>query len=153
MVFNSYDFWLVFPPVYLLYLALGRRAQNVLLLLFSYFFYGCWDWRFLALLGATTVWDFWLGRRIHAASGLPAKRAYLGLSMLGNVGTLCAFKYYGFFADNLQRLLAVLHVTVSLPVLHVILPLGISFYTFESLSYVIDVYKGKIRPATSLLSY
>lgn len=153
MTFNSLAFLLFALIVYPVYWCSGTRLQNRLLLAASLFFYGSWDWRFLSLLGITIAVDYACGRQI-AASGHPAKRRfYLWLSLGSNLGILGFFKYFNFFQENALRLLASLGIHAQPALLNVILPVGISFYTFQSMSYVIDVYRGITQPARSLPSF
>jgi alginate O-acetyltransferase complex protein AlgI len=149
MLFNSLAFAAFLPVVFGLYWWLGNwkngtRAQNVFLILSGYFFYGWWDWRFLILLFVATAVDYWVGLRLAKYSTAKPPFWVLGVSLAMNLGMLGTFKYFDFFADGLQHLLAGLGVHASLPLLHVMLPVGISFYTFQTLSYTIDVYRGKL---------
>jgi alginate O-acetyltransferase complex protein AlgI len=153
MVFNSLEFVVFFAAVYALYRVLPHRPQNWLLLVASYYFYAAWDWRFLSLLIGSTVVDYsvalYLGRRHDDAH----RRRVLWISIAFNLGVLGFFKYYGFFAENLRVLLDTAGIGVSLPTLQVVLPIGISFYTFMTLSYVIDVYRREIAPTRDLLDF
>jgi D-alanyl-lipoteichoic acid acyltransferase DltB (MBOAT superfamily) len=153
VVFNSLEFVLFFVVFYAIYRVLPHRPQNWLLLVASYYFYAAWDWRFLGLLIASTVVDYsvalYLGRRHDQRH----RRRVMWVSIAFNLGVLGFFKYYDFFAENLQALLSALGVGVTLPVLHVILPIGISFYTFMTMSYVIDVYRRDIAPTRDLLDF
>ena len=123
---------------------LPHRAQNWLLLVSSYVFYAAWDWRFLSLLIASTVVDYAVARYLDALPDGPRRRRVLWISIGFNLGVLGFFKYFGFFAENLDALMRGFGVDASLPVLHVVLPIGISFYTFMTMSYVIDVYRREI---------
>lgn len=153
MLFNSFFFWLFFLTVWMLYWRLPHRGQNWLLLVASYFFYGCWDWRFLGLIFATTTWDFFLARWI-AATEIPGKRrALLVLAITVSLSVLGFFKYYGFFAQELAAWMTTLGLRPLLPTLQVVLPVGISFMTFQSLSYTIDVYKREIQPARNFIDF
>jgi alginate O-acetyltransferase complex protein AlgI len=147
MVFNSIQFVVFFALVYGLYRLLPHRAQNWLLLAASYWFYAAWSWRFLGLLVASTVVDYSVARYLDRQQDPVRRRRVLWISLGFNLGVLGFFKYAGFFAENMQALLAVFGLSASLPVLHVVLPIGISFYTFMTMSYVIDVYRREI-PAT-----
>ncbi len=155
MQFNSYQFALFFAALFPSYwlLANWRRAQNVLLLGAGYSFYACWDARFLALLVLSTLADYACGLWIDRFESRPARRLTLGVSIALNLGVLGYFKYYNFFAESLQALL--LHAGVALPLKHlnVVLPIGISFYTFQSMSYVIDVYRREIKPTRNLVQF
>ncbi|MFN3874711.1 MAG: MBOAT family O-acyltransferase, partial [Flavobacteriales bacterium] len=119
----------------------------------SYYFYGCWDWRFLFLLAFSTVLDYVSGLRIHGARTAAGKRAWLVASMVINLGFLGLFKYYDFFAESFAALMANLGLSVSPPLLKLILPVGISFYTFHGLSYVFDIYHGRIAPNREPVTY
>ena len=146
MLFNSLTFAVFLPIVFVLYwfAARTRNAQNVLLLFASYVFYGWWDWRFLGLLLISTVVDFCIGRILDATEREPRRRALLILSLAINLGILFTFKYFNFFIDSFESLFAAIGLQADFPTLRVILPVGISFYTFQTLSYSIDVYRCKI---------
>ncbi|CAN5609699.1 MBOAT family protein [soil metagenome] len=149
MLFNSFHFAYFFAIVFPTYWLLRNRlkAQNLLLLSAAYYFYGCWNWKFLSLLVISTAVDYCCGLLVERAE-IPLKRKlYLALSMVVNLGMLGYFKYCNFFVDSLQELLARSGIETSLPTLSVLLPIGISFYTFQSMAYVIDVYRRDI-PAT-----
>jgi D-alanyl-lipoteichoic acid acyltransferase DltB (MBOAT superfamily) len=155
MLFNSLAFAYFFAVVFALYWACRRRlrAQNALLLAAGYAFYGCWDWRFLSLLVLSTAVDYACGLAVSRAEA-PGKRALvLALSLAVNLGVLGFFKYCDFFAGSLQVLLDRLGVEASMPLLNVLLPIGISFYTFQSMAYVIDVYRRQIEPTRDLLQF
>lgn len=156
MLFNSPEYAVFLMVVVVGYLHLSHRGQNLLLLAASYLFYAHWDWRFLSLIIVSTAVDFTAGRRIRRARrrGAPAAmRGWLVASLVTNLGILAAFKYHGFFAENLNAVLATVGLETSLPVLNVILPVGISFYTFQTLSYTIDVFRGKIEPIDAPLDF
>jgi D-alanyl-lipoteichoic acid acyltransferase DltB (MBOAT superfamily) len=156
MSFISIDFAILLAICLALYAVLERRAQNVVLLLASYVFYGAWDVRFLLLLWLSTGVDFFVSHRIaraDAAGDAKLKLRWLRVSLCTSLGILGFFKYFGFFAGELQAALARAGVAVDLPTLHVVLPVGISFYTFQSISYAVDVYRGAMRPARSLLDF
>lgn len=142
MLFNSVAFLGFFAIVYAVYLPASTRAQNLVLLLASYVFYAAWDWRFLGLLALSTLIDFHCGRAIE--DGDPAhRRRWLWLSVVTNLGVLGFFKYFNFFVASFAELCAALGVSVSLTTLDIVLPVGISFYTFQTLSYTLDVYRGR----------
>ncbi|MCP4679513.1 MAG: MBOAT family protein [Deltaproteobacteria bacterium] len=147
MGFNSLDFVLFFLVVYGVYVALSRsrHAQNAMLLVASYVFYGFWDWRFCSLLLISTVVDFAIGHSLPRAS-TPRKKLLLTASVTTNLGILCFFKYFGFFAESTADLLALLGFNEMFTTLNIILPLGISFYTFQTMSYTIDIYRGRLSP-------
>lgn len=156
MLFNSVSFAIFLPVVFLLYWFATKknlRLQNILLLVSSYFFYACWDWRFLFLLVFSTFLDYYTGLKIHEASGTGKKRFWLWLSVGINLGFLGAFKYYNFFADSFANGMSLLGVQTNPVMLDFILPVGISFYTFHGLSYVIDLYKDRIKPERDFINY
>ena len=156
MLFNSIEFALFLPVVFLLYwFATGKslKAQNILLLFASYFFYGTWDYRFLFLLMFSTFLDYFTGIKIHEAGSRKRKRIWLWLSITVNLGFLGVFKYYNFFAESFAEALALLGFHADLVTLKVILPVGISFYTFHGLSYVLDLYNDRIRPEPNFINY
>ena len=150
MLFNSVQFMVFFVVVYTLYIALPHKGQNRLLLVASYFFYGMWDWRFLLLLVASTVIDYLCSLGIGRSEKPRVRRALLLVSLVSNLGILGFFKYYDFFAATLQQLLQRLGVHAGIPLLHVLLPVGISFYVFQTLGYVIDVYRRDVAPLRNL---
>lgn len=156
MLFNSPEFILFLPVVFLLYWFVARnslRSQNALLLVSSYFFYGCWDWRFLFLLAFSTALDFYTGLRIHHSREARTRKGWLITSIVINVGFLAYFKYYNFFIESMVEFLSVLGVHPHIETLSIILPIGISFYTFHGLSYVFDIYNRKITPSTNVIEY
>ena len=156
MLFNSVNFALFLPAVFLLYwfAAQGNvKRQNVLLLVSSYFFYASWDYRFLFLLIFSTVLDYSTGIKMHEAKTLAVKRFWFWLSVCVNVGFLGVFKYYNFFAASFADALSLVGVHVNFGTLQVILPVGISFYTFHGLSYVMDIYNGRIAPEKNFIDY
>jgi alginate O-acetyltransferase complex protein AlgI len=155
MLFNSYAFALFFAALFPTYWLLARwpRAQNVLLLGVSYYFYSRWDARFLSLLILSTVMDYCCGLWVARVEDPRRRRAVVALSMALNLGMLGFFKYYNFFAPSLLDALAHAGVSVSPRFLEVALPIGISFYTFQSMSYVIDVYRREIPPTRNLVQF
>ncbi|WP_233578197.1 MBOAT family O-acyltransferase [Tautonia sociabilis] len=155
MVFNSLAFAEFFAVVFVLYWVLRRRlrAQNALLLGAGYVFYACWDWRFLGLLVLSTVVDYGCGLLVHRVKVPRTRRMLLALSMIANLGMLGFFKYCDFFVGSLALLLDRLGIEASPPTLGVLLPIGISFYTFQSMAYVIDVYRREIEPTRDFLSF
>ena len=128
------------------------RLQNRLLLVASYLFYGTWDWRFLSLIWISTIIDYFAASRIES-SPVRAKKLWLLLSMVVNLGLLGFFKYFGFFATGFQDMFATVGINLSLPALQIVLPVGISFYTFQTMSYTIDVYRGVTRPVRNFLDF
>jgi len=153
MLFNSLEFLFFIIIVYSLYLRLGHRQQNRLLLLGSYVFYGAWDWRFLSLIFLSTVLDFFCGLKISQTDDVRRRRTFLFLSVFVNLGVLGFFKYFNFFAGNMQGLLQLLGLSVRPIYLNVILPLGISFYTFQTMSYTIDVFRKEMKPTKNFLDF
>lgn len=152
MFFNSWEFAGFFAVVYALYLVLPFRPQSIMLLGASWVFYGCWDWRFLFLLLFSTVVDYWVGRSIENAEGQSRRRLVL-VSILVNLTFLGIFKYYNFFASSAVDLLGMIGVKANLPFLKVILPVGISFYTFQAMAYTIDVYRGQARACRDFITF
>jgi alginate O-acetyltransferase complex protein AlgI len=149
VIFHSLDFIVFFVAVAGLYWVLPHRAQNILLFVSSYFFYGYVHPWFLILIAASTAIDYCAARGMEA---WPARRrAFLWLSVISNFGMLGFFKYFDFFAENVAAALGALGVSVSEPTLRILLPVGISFYTFQAMSYTIDVYRGELRARRSLL--
>lgn len=156
MLFNSYVFLLVFLPLVLVgWWGLGRCTSLRLALLTaaSYAFYGWWDWRFVGLLALSTLVDYWVGLGLARSQNRWARRLLLTSSLSCNLGLLAFFKYSGFFAQSLNGVAQWLQVGGQLPVPQLVLPVGISFYTFQTLSYSIDLYRGIVRPARSLLHF
>ncbi|NUN51295.1 MAG: MBOAT family protein [Planctomycetaceae bacterium] len=152
MVFSDSVFWLFLLAVIVPYAILPLRGQNVLLLAASLIFYGWWDARFLSLLLVSTVIDYACALGMVGAS--PRRRRNLLLaSMVSNLGLLGFFKYYGFFASSLAAAGARAGIDLHLPVLEIVLPVGISFYTFQTMSYTIDVYRGNLAPTRDLLDF
>lgn len=155
MLFNSLTFVIFFLVFYVIYLSTQRnlRAQNHVILVSSAIFYGCWDWRFLALLAFTIVIDYFVSVNMGKSENDARRKRMLLISLASNLGVLGFFKYFNFFASSVHDLLSMAGLSVSPLTLHVILPVGISFYTFQSLSYTIDVYRRKIAPAPSLTDF
>jgi alginate O-acetyltransferase complex protein AlgI len=156
VLFNSSDYVLFLPLVLLLYLLLqrvGLRAQNALLLLASYTFYGWWDWRFLGLLFGTTLNDYLVGIGLERTQNPARRRALILLSIGVNLGVLGFFKYYNFFVSSLIGAFAGIGVQLQAPTLKVILPVGISFYTFQALTYTIAVYRREMRATRDAIGF
>lgn len=145
MVFNSLVFLVFLAVVLSLYYRLKFRAQNWLLIVASYVFYGWWDYRFLGLLLFTTFFDYFCALWIDREQRVRARKILLAASMAVNLTVLGIFKYFNFFSDSLQSAFSALGIELSFPTLYVILPVGISFYTFLSMSYTIDVYRRELK--------
>lgn len=156
MLFNSLHFAIFLPIVFVLYWFVTQRnlrVQNLLLLVASYYFYACWDVRFLSLLMFSTLLDFFTGWKIDQSSNPKHKKIWLWLSIAINLGLLGVFKYYNFFVESFADFMTAFGLEVHPKTLHIILPIGISFYTFHGLSYVIDIYKKKISAEKNLIDY
>ena len=151
MIFNSWEYFVFLPLVLILYYVFNRRAQNIWLLVASYFFFFFWDWRVCSLLLISTLVDFVCG--LSMGRHPSHKRAWLIVSMVTNLGILGFFKYFNFFVDTAGMALAALGLEPNLPALRIILPVGISFYTFQTMSYTIDVYRGQLVPTRSFLDF
>ena len=153
MLFHTWEFASFFCVVYFLYLILNHKLQNRMLLLASYFFYGSWDWRYLSLLIVSTTVDYFCGLKIQNTELKQHKKKFVTLSIFVNLSILGVFKYYNFFAENFKALMAPMGFEVHTYFLDVALPLGISFYTFQTMSYSIDVYRGKLKAAENYLDF
>ena len=156
MLFNSFTFMIFLPVVFLLYWFVFKqlRWQNLLILVASYIFYGWWDWRFLILIVITSLSSFASGLLIkHYDGKRRMQRVVSAANIVLNLGILATFKYFNFFAGSLQAVLAAVGVTVDWPTLNIILPVGISFYTFQALSYSIDVYARRIQPTRDVVAF
>ena len=156
MLFNSINFAIFLPIVFVLYWFVTNdnlRLQNILLIVASYFFYACWDWRFLFLLIFSTLLDYFSGVKIYRSGKKINKKFWLWLSISINLGFLGIFKYYNFFAESFAQALSNVGLNVNFGTIEVILPVGISFYTFHGLSYVLDIYNNKIKPERNFVDY
>ncbi|MBX3254706.1 MAG: MBOAT family protein [Chitinophagaceae bacterium] len=156
MLFNSIEFALFLPIVFALYWFATNKSlklQNILLLIASYFFYACWDWRFLFLLMFSTLLDYFTGLKLDQVTNRRNKKIWLWISITINLGFLVFFKYYNFFIDSFAQMFSAAGLHFSPITLNIILPVGISFYTFHGLSYVIDIYNGKIKSEKSFVDY
>ena len=157
MLFNSLEFLIFLAIVFCLYWFVFQkrlRVQNSLLLISSYVFYGWWDYRFLSLIFLSTVVDYFVGLKIHDSNDKKTKKSYLWVSILFNLGLLGFFKYFNFFIDSWIDLLgAIGYEQKSTWTLNVILPVGISFYTFQTMSYSLDIYNGKLKPTKDFISF
>jgi D-alanyl-lipoteichoic acid acyltransferase DltB (MBOAT superfamily) len=156
MSFTSLAFWLFLPVVLTLFHGVFSRSlkgQNALLLVASYVFYGWWDWRFLSLIAVSTLVDFGMGRWLAREEGQRKRQVALAISMAVNLGLLGYFKYAGFFVDSWVDAWQQIGIGMSRPSMAIILPVGISFYTFQTMSYTIDVYRRKLKPSNNLLEF
>jgi D-alanyl-lipoteichoic acid acyltransferase DltB (MBOAT superfamily) len=153
VVFNSFHFAVFFVVVYALYRVLPHRPQNWLLLAASYYFYGSWDWRFLLLLVASTGVDYFCAIYIDRHDDRRKRRTAVIVSLAFNLAMLGFFKYFNFFAESLQAMLRGVGLRADYATLHIVLPIGISFYTFITMSYVIDVYRRDIKPCRNLRDF
>ncbi len=156
MLFNSIEYLWFFPTIFIFYWILGRYStlqnQNVFLLLASYFFYGSWSIFFLSILIFSTFLDYSLAFKVSSPSKKTAK-TFLTLSVISNLGILAVFKYYNFFVNELTESLTNVGIHASLPLLKLLVPVGISFYTFHGLSYVFDIYRDKQKPIKNIVDY
>tara|TARA_R110002050_G_scaffold296426_1_gene456390 strand:+ start:36745 stop:38196 length:1452 start_codon:yes stop_codon:yes gene_type:complete len=157
MIFNSLEFFIFLPVVFVLYWLLSKKqlkVQNILILVASYVFYGWWDWRFLSLILLSTVVDFFVANKIYSNQIQSKRKIWLWISVIFNVGLLGFFKYSNFFIDSWIDMFSMLGYTIkSTWTLRVILPVGISFYTFQTMSYSFDVYYKKLTPTKDFLSF
>jgi D-alanyl-lipoteichoic acid acyltransferase DltB (MBOAT superfamily) len=155
MIFNSLIFFIFLPISFLVYALLkgNSKAQNFWLLVCSYYFYGYWDWRFLSLIAFSTIIDFIAGQKIQHSENEKVRKGFFYLSLATNLGLLGFFKYFNFFIDSTETLLNNLGLEINTWTLNIILPVGISFYTFQTLSYTIDVYRKRIKPTNDFLAF
>ena len=157
MLFNSLEFLIFLPTVFLLYWFVFQknlRVQNSLLLISSYVFYGWWDYRFLSLIFLSTVVDYFAGLKIYGSNDKKVRKSYLWISIFFNLGLLGFFKYFNFFIDSWIDLIGAFgYEQKSTWTLNVILPVGISFYTFQTMSYSLDIYYGKLKPTKDFISF
>ncbi len=150
MLFNSLEFLIFFPLVVAVYYAIPHRYRWLLLLAASYYFYMCWKAEYVFLIILSTLIDYFVGIRMGKVESKRKKRKYLLLSILTNLGLLFSFKYFNFFNDSSRALFNSLDIFYNLPSFDFFLPVGISFYTFQTLSYSIDVYRGVKKPERHL---
>jgi len=156
MLFNSLDFALFLPIVFFLYWYVTNRnleLQNLLIVASSYVFYGWWDWRFLSLIFASTLLDFFVGLALRGDKRRLRQKLLLALSICINLGFLGFFKYFNFFVESISSAFSFFGTSLDTPSLNIILPVGISFYTFQTLSYSIDVYKRKLEPTRDFVAF
>ena len=156
MLFNSFDFAIFLPIVFLLYWFVVKKnlkLQNALIVLASYVFYGWWDWRFLSLIIFSTVVDYLVGQKLRVEEKQSKRKVLLWTSIIVNLGFLGFFKYYNFFLENFVDAFSLFGMQINANSLNIILPVGISFYTFQTLSYTIDVYKKKLEPTKDFMAF
>jgi alginate O-acetyltransferase complex protein AlgI len=156
MLFNSLDFAVFLPVVFILYWFItskNLKLQNALVVLASYVFYGWWDWRFLSLIIFSTLVDFTIGKQLQSTQIQKYRKVLLWISILINLGFLGFFKYYNFFVDNFIQAFSFFGQSIPVNTLNIILPVGISFYTFQTMSYTIDVYNEKLEPTKDFVAF
>ncbi len=156
MLFTQQVFFIFLVIVFSLYWLIPKekiRYRNILLLISSYVFYGWWDWRFLSLIFISSLCDYFLALKISSSAKENIKKRFLLMSLFINLGLLVTFKYFNFFIENAESLLTAIGFQSNLPSLKIILPVGISFYTFQTLSYTIDVYRGNLKPTNSVINF
>jgi len=156
MLFNSIDFAIFLPIVFILYWFTTNKnlkLQNLLIVAASYFFYGWWDWRFLSLILFSTIIDYSIGIRLSKQDNITKRKILLWTSILVNLGFLGFFKYYNFFLDNFITAFSFFGQEIQANSFNIVLPVGISFYTFQTLSYTIDVYKRKLKPTKDFIAF
>ena len=156
MLFNSVDFAIFLPIVFILYWFVTNKnlkLQNFLIVAASYFFYACWDWRFLSLITFSIVVDYFMGILLGKEKNQRKRKILLWVSIIVNLGFLGFFKYYNFFVDNFIAAFSFFGQEIKPNTLNIILPVGISFYTFQTLSYTIDVYRRKFEPTKDFIAF
>lgn len=156
MLFNTLDFAVFFPLVLLLYWTIFKRSlklQNIYLIAVSYIFYAFWDYRFLSLIFASSLVDFLVGQRIAAAAKKGHRKLFLVISLVFNLGLLFTFKYFNFFVETFVDAFSIFGTGFNYASWQILLPVGISFYTFQTLSYTIDVYRNKIEPTKDPVAF
>ncbi len=153
MLFNTFEFIIFFSSVFLIYWRLPRLGQNVLLLVASYVFYGLWSWKFLLLLFSCSLVSYFSADRIAAATQPNLRRLWLLVGIVFHLGVLIVFKYNNFFLENFYNLLGVFGVSIHKSFLNIVLPVGLSFYTFQAMSYVIDVFRRTMKPQGNFFDY
>jgi len=156
MLFNSIDFAVFLPIVFALYWLINNKSlkvQNLLIIAASYLFYGWWDWRFLSLIVFSTLVDYAVGIGLSKQEDKTTRKLLLWVSIIVNLGFLGVFKYYDFFLNNFISAFSFFGIPIQANLLHIILPVGISFYTFQTLSYSIDIYRRKLEPTKDFLAF
>jgi len=156
MLFNSIEFALFLPLVFIAYWFIAPKnlkVQNIIILLSSYIFYGWWDWRFLILIIFSSAIDYSIGLKLSKTTNQRNRKLLLYTSIFANLGVLGFFKYYNFFLESFSDAFTLFGQSLETTRLDIILPVGISFYTFQTLSYTIDVYRNKMKPTKDLVSF
>ena len=156
MLFNSLDFAIFLPVVFILYWFVFKnqlKAQNALIGLASYVFYGWWDWRFLSMIVFSSVIDYFIGLKLEKTEWERKRKILLWTSVFVNLGFLGVFKYFNFFVDNFVEAFSFFGYNIPNTSLNIILPVGISFYTFQTLSYTIDVYRKQLKPTKDFIAF
>jgi D-alanyl-lipoteichoic acid acyltransferase DltB (MBOAT superfamily) len=156
MLFNSVDFAIFIPIVFVLYWFIFNKdikIQNFFIVVSSYFFYGWWEWKFLTLIVFSTFIDYTVGKLLSNEDSINKRKTYLWFSVVINLGLLAYFKYFNFFIENFSTSFSFLGSELRLNTLNIVLPIGISFYTFQTLSYTIDVYRKKLNPTNDFIAF
>ena len=156
MLFNSIDFLIFFSIFYILYWFVFNKTvkkRNIFLLVSSYIFYGWWNWKFLFLIFLSSIVDFYIGQGIYRNGNHSKKKLLLGLSLFVNLGILATFKYFNFFLESFESAFTILGFSFQLERIKLVLPVGISFYTFQTLSYSIDIYRNKLKPTNDIICF
>jgi len=155
MLFNSIDFAIFLPIVFMLYWFVNRSisSRNFLIVVSSYVFYGYWDWRFLSLILFSTIVYFVVGLGISKYKNVTKRKLLLWISIIVNLGFLGFFKYYNFFLENFVEAFSLFGTQIQASSLNIVLPVGISFYTFQTLSYTIDVYRKRLDPTNNFIAF
>jgi D-alanyl-lipoteichoic acid acyltransferase DltB (MBOAT superfamily) len=155
MLFNSLDFAIFFPIVFILYWLVAKKMmlRNLLILVSSYVFYGWWDWRFLFLIAISSLVDYYIGNKLYKTENIKKRKGLLSISLLVNLGFLVYFKYTNFFIDTFVDSFRLFGKELDISTLNIILPVGISFYTFQTLSYTIDIYRKQLKPTKDAISF
>lgn len=157
MLFNSIEFAIFLPVVFLLYWGVFNKksvtVRNIFLLVCSYSFYAFWNWKFLGLIFISSLTDFIVGGRIHGCGNPKKRKLLLVVSLTVSLGILCFFKYADFFIDSFAAAFTLFGAHPEVSHLNIILPVGISFYTFQTISYSMDVYRGKTEPTRDPIAF
>ncbi len=153
MIFNSVTYLLFLLIVTILYWSFNIRARLYLIFFASLSFYGFWKVEFVSLMLISAINDYWMSILITETDSIKKKKMFLSISLFVNLGLLFVFKYLFFFTDNLQSFIQLIGLDINIPLFDLILPLGISFYTFQTISYTVDVYRGFIKPQRDFITY